>query len=96
MAAQRAQPVADIAREVLDAGGAELVPRPLARLFHATESDQRLAPRFGRRQAGAPVLLRLLLDMEADLVVESVLEFPAVRLRQGSGETPPHLSERTH
>ena len=75
MPAQRAQAVADVAREVLDADGAELVPRPFAHLFDAAESDQRLPPRFVRRHAGAPVLLDLLLDMEADLVIEPVLEF---------------------
>ena len=84
---------ADVALEVLDAGGEELVPRPLAHLFHATESDQRLPPRFVRRHAGAPVLLGLLLDMEADLVIEPVLEFPPVEERT---EPPQHFSECTH
>ena len=93
MAAQRAQAVADVAREILDGGGTELVPRPLSHLFHAAESDQRLPPRFVRRHAGAPVLLGLLLDMEADLVIEPILEFrrPAERT-----EPPQHVSERTH
>ena len=93
MAAQRAQAVADVAREMLDGGGAELVARLLAHLFHAAESDQRLPPRFVRCHAGAPVLLDLLLDMEADLVVEPVLELPPADQRT---EPPPRVSERTH
>ena len=96
MPAQRAQPVSDVVHEVLDARSAEHVPRPFTHLFDTTESDQRLPPRFVRRHAGAPVLLGLLLDVEADLVIEPVLEFLTVRLRQGSGETPPHMRERTH
>ena len=87
MAAQRAQAVADVAREILDWGGTELVPRPLAHLFHAAESDQRLSPRFVRCHAGAAVLLDLLLDMEADLVVEPVLEFPAGGRANGAAAT---------
>jgi hypothetical protein len=84
--------VTDVAREVLDEGGAELVPRTLSHVFHAAESDQGLAPRFVRCHAHAPVLLHLL-DMEADLVVEPVLEFPAACERT---KPPPHISEHTH
>ena len=93
MAAQRAQAVADVAREILDGGGTELVPRLLSHLFHAAESDQRLPPRFVRCHPGAPVLLGLLLDMEPDLVIEPVLEFPPAAERT---EPPQHVSERTH
>jgi hypothetical protein len=74
MTAQRAQAVADVAREMLDGAGAELVPRSLAHLLYPAEPDHRLPPRFVRRHAGAAVLLGLLLDVEADLVVEPVLD----------------------
>src|SRR5688572_1855091 len=93
MPAERAQAVADIARKVLEAGGTELVTRPLAHLFHATESDQRLPPRFVRRHAGAPVLFDLLLDVKADLIVEPVLEFLSADQRT---ESAPRIIERTH
>ena len=77
MPAQRAQSLADIAREMVDACASELVPRSLSCLFDAAKPDQRLPPRFARRHAGAPVLLDLLLDMKTDLVVESVVEVPS-------------------
>ena len=99
MTAQRAQAVADVAREILDGGGTELVARPLTHLFHATESDQCLPLRFVLRHAGAQVLLGLLLDMEADLVIEPVLESaPAGRVngsrRNTSAST--RISPLTH
>src|SRR5688572_11008485 len=93
MAAQRAQAVADVARESLDSGGSELVPRPLSHVFHAAESDKRLPPRFGRSHPGATVLLGLLLDMEPDLVREPVFELlPAAK----KTKPPPHVSKSTH
>src|SRR6185369_14010849 len=86
MAAQRPQAVADIAGEALDRGNRELVVRPLTRLFHAAEPDERAPPGFVRRHAGAQVLLGLLLDMKADLVVEAFFELPP----------PPQVSQCAH
>jgi hypothetical protein len=78
---------------MLDGRRTELVARLLAHLFHPAKPDHRLPPRFVQRHAGAPVLLGLLLDMEADLVVEPVLELPAKDQRT---QPPQHVSERSH
>jgi hypothetical protein len=78
---------------MLDARGTELVTRRLSDLLDAAESDQRLPPRLVRRHPDAPVLFGLLLDMEADLVIEPVVQLPS------AGERPnpsPDIRERTH
>ena len=93
MTAQRAQAVADVAREMLDGGSAELVPRLLSHLFHAAESNQRLPPGFVWWHPRAPVLLGLLLDVEGDLVVEPVLELAPEDQRT---QPPQPVSKRTH
>ena len=96
MPAERTQPIADVARENFETDRAEHVAGPFAHGFDATESDQRLPSRFIWRHAGASVLLRLLLDVEANLVVEPVLDLLPVRHSEGSGDPPPQISERPH
>ena len=80
-AAERPQTIAKIARGILDESSTELIARAFLGGFDAPELQKRLAPCFIRRQTRSDVLRRLLLDVEAELGVESALERAALEER---------------
>jgi hypothetical protein len=61
---------------VLDTGGAELVAGAFLCRLDAAKANERLATRVVRRHARLQVLLRLTIEVKADLLVESALEVP--------------------
>ena len=71
---QHASAMADIAHRVFEQRGPDLVPRALPDAFQSAELEQRLAPRLVGTHAGAAMLLGLLIDVKANLFVETALE----------------------
>ena len=75
---KQAHAVTHIAKKVFEERRPVLVPRAFLEILDATEPDKRLPSRFVRGHSGAPVLLGLLIDVKADLLVESTLALPSV------------------
>ena len=75
---EQAYAVAHVAKEVFEECRPVLVARPLLEVLDPTEFDERLPARFVGAHAGAQVLLDLLIDVEADLLVEPALQLTAV------------------
>src|SRR5262249_42494943 len=71
----------------------ELIAGFLFYELHGAELDVRLTARFVRRHAGAQVLVQLLLDMEANLFVETALETAGSSERS---QPPPALYYPSH
>ena len=86
-------PETHIARKVLETRGAELVARPLAHLLHAAEAQECLTSSLVRRHPGTTVLVGLALDVESNLVLESVLEFLPLQHR---AESSPAFTQQAH
>ena len=76
-----AHAVANVLQRILKEDGAELVPSPFLDAFDTTKLRERASPSVLRRQTGAPMLLRLLIDVKADLLIEAPFENALVRQR---------------
>ena len=84
-APQRAQAVADVAQRVFEQRGPELVARALLDALHAAERARSACRRASSGVMPArDVLLGLLLDVEANLLVETALERVAPRRASGA------------
>ena len=79
-AAERAERVDDVARQVVDDRGAARVAALVGGKRHRAETRERPRASVDGAQAGGDVLLRLALDMERELLVE--LAFDAARSHQ--------------
>ena len=66
--------MAEIAHRVLEQRRPDLVARALLDALQPAELEQRLAPGLVRAHAGAAILLGLLIDVKANLFVETALE----------------------
>jgi hypothetical protein len=78
---------------MLEEGRAELVARAFLGGLGAAEADECLPARLAGRHAGQQVLLRLAIEVKADLLVEAVLEAAA----PGQGTQPlPGGDESAH
>src|SRR5262249_20852788 len=78
---------------ILDEGRTKLVACGFLDPLDAAELQVRLPARFLRRHAGAQALVHLLLDVEADLFVETAFERLDSRERS---QTPPALLDPAH
>ena len=92
---QRADDVPQVAKKVVEGHRAELIARALSRPIDRAELEERLPPRLVGRQAGATILLGLLIEMKADLFVEPAFE--GAKSRQRTHPTPglfhpPHVA----
>ena len=80
---------------VVEATGAELIAHALLGPIDPPEREQGSPPRLVGGQAGATILLGLLIEMKADLLVESAFE--GAKPRQRTHPTPgrfhpPHIA----
>ena len=81
-AAERAQRVEDVARQVIDETSAPSVATLVGGKRHRAEARKRAGASVDGTQTGGDVLLRLALDVESEFLVE--LTFDAARGNQGA------------
>ena len=81
--------VAEVTHRVFEQREPDLVARALGGAGDAPEPEQRLAPGLLRAHAGAPVLLGLLIDVKANLFVETASRARGVpRGHRGGASSP--------
>ena len=76
-AAERAERVEDVARQVIDESGAASVATLVGGKRHRAEARERPGASVGGAQTGGDVLLRLALDVERELLVELAFDAAA-------------------
>ena len=92
-AAKDARAVADVAEKVLDRRRAKFITGLFLHVFDSSKRHARTPPRLGRIQSVADVLGSLLVDVEANLLVESVFDAAAA---DEPAQPAPALAKRFH
>ena len=90
--AQNSDGVADVVPGLFQRAQTLLVAVLILDRFDGSERQDGLAPRFGRRHAGAPVLLGLPIEVRLDVFLQARFVASAARRQPQPSEKPPHGS----